>query len=78
VSQFTLFANTKKGAKPDFHAAAKGEAAKSLYDTVLGKVAKGMPNGKEDIADGVFGAMMDVSLINDGPVTITLDTEKKE
>ncbi|CDO56271.1 similar to Saccharomyces cerevisiae YDL219W DTD1 D-Tyr-tRNA(Tyr) deacylase [Geotrichum candidum] len=78
VSQFTLFANTKKGAKPDFHSAAKGEAAKSLYDIVLEKVSKGMPNGKEDIGDGVFGAMMDVALVNDGPVTITLDTEKKE
>ncbi|KAF5101745.1 hypothetical protein D0Z03_000536 [Geotrichum reessii] len=75
---FTLFANTKKGAKPDFHSAAKGETAKSLYDLVLDKVSKGMPNGKEDIGDGVFGAMMDVALVNDGPVTITLDTEKKE
>lgn len=78
VSQFTLLANVKKGAKPDFHGAAKGEEAKSLYNLVLEKVAAGLPNGKEDIGDGVFGAMMDVALVNDGPVTIELDTEKDD
>lgn len=78
VSQFTLLANVKKGAKPDFHAAAKGDAARTLYNLVLDKVANGMVNGKNDVGDGVFGAMMDVALVNDGPVTIELDTEKDD
>lgn len=78
VSQFTLLANVKKGAKPDFHGAAKGEDARELYSRVLDKVAAGLPNGRDDIADGVFGAMMDVALINDGPVTIELDTQKDD
>lgn len=68
----------KKGAKPDFHGAAKGDEARNLYNLVLEKVASGMPNGKEDIGDGVFGAMMDVALVNDGPVTIELDTRKSD
>lgn len=77
VSQFTLLANTKKGAKPDFHGAAKGDEARSLYNQVLEKVAAGMPKGREDVGDGVFGAMMDVALVNDGPVTIQVDTSKE-
>lgn len=76
VSQFTLFANIKKGAKPDFHRAAKGPDAKGLYEKVLDKIGSGLPNGRESVHDGVFGAMMDVSLVNDGPVTIELDTKK--
>lgn len=78
VSQFTLLANVKKGAKPDFHAAAKGDHARELYSLVLEKVAGGLANGKEDVGDGVFGAMMDVALVNDGPVTIELDTQKDD
>ncbi|ODQ68265.1 hypothetical protein NADFUDRAFT_48915 [Nadsonia fulvescens var. elongata DSM 6958] len=73
VSQFTLFANVKKGTKPDFHAAAKGEGAKVIYDKVLDKVAQGMT---KPVQDGVFGAMMDVALVNDGPVTIQFDTKE--
>jgi D-tyrosyl-tRNA(Tyr) deacylase len=72
VSQFTLLANVKKGAKPDFHAAAKGEEARRLYRTVLEKVAAGLASGL--VGDGEFGAMMDVALVNDGPVTIEIDT----
>ncbi|VVT54389.1 uncharacterized protein SAPINGB_P004051 [Magnusiomyces paraingens] len=74
VSQFTLYANIKKGAKPDFHRAAKGDIARELYAKVLDLVAAGMPNGKDDVKDGVFGAMMDVALVNDGPVTIEVDS----
>lgn len=79
VSQFTLFAQVKKGSKPDFHRAGKEEFARELYGKVLDLVAQGMPNGKEDVKDGVFGATMDVALVNDGPVTIQIDTrESKE
>lgn len=78
VSQFTLLATVKKGAKPDFHAAAKGEVARELYAKVLQGVAEGLPGGEKDVKDGVFGAMMDVALVNDGPVTIELDTREKK
>ncbi|CAD6883957.1 unnamed protein product [Tilletia laevis] len=77
VSQFTLLANVQKGSKPDFHQAAKGEAAKALYDKVLAGVRKALP-GVDKVQDGVFGAMMDVALVNDGPVTILLDTADKK
>jgi D-tyrosyl-tRNA(Tyr) deacylase len=75
VSQFTLFGNIKKGAKPDFHNAAKGPRAQELYNQVLEKVKEGLPCG--EVGDGVFGAMMDVALVNDGPVTIEYDTKKE-
>ena len=68
VSQFTLMANTKKGSKPDFHAAAKPETAKELYDVFVAKVRSLYEADK--IKDGVFQAMMDVELINDGPVGV--------
>lgn len=74
VSQFTLFAKIKKGQKPDFHNAAKGPEAKELYDQVLAKIQAGLPEGNH-VKDGVFGAMMDVALVNDGPVTIQYDTK---
>lgn len=75
VSQFTLYASIQKGTKPDFHAAAKGDGAAELYNKVKQLVAQSMPNGTDDVADGEFGAMMDVSLVNDGPVTIQYDTK---
>jgi D-aminoacyl-tRNA deacylase len=71
VSQFTLLASTKKGNKPDFHGAAGGEHAKILYDTFVNKVRALYEN--ERVKDGVFQAMMDVGLVNDGPVTIELE-----
>ncbi|RMD42428.1 hypothetical protein DV735_g2709, partial [Chaetothyriales sp. CBS 134920] len=75
VSQFTLYASTKKGNKPDFHGAAKGDFAKELYEYFFSKVrASYQP---ERVKDGVFQAMMQVSLVNDGPVTLELDTESK-
>lgn len=72
ISQFTLHANTKRGAKPDFHGSAKGECARELYDGVVAKLRSIL--GPLRVADGEFGAMMQVSSINDGPVTILLDT----
>ncbi|KAF1809725.1 hypothetical protein P152DRAFT_451679 [Eremomyces bilateralis CBS 781.70] len=72
VSQFTLLASTKKGNKPDFHRSAAGDVAKNLYTTFFQKVQKLYSEDK--VKDGVFQAMMDVALVNDGPVTITIDT----
>lgn len=66
VSQFTLFASTKKGSKPDFHGAAKPEIAKELYDHFLSSLRAKYP--PERVKDGVFQAMMQVALVNDGPV----------
>lgn len=72
VSQFTLHASLKKGNKPDFHLSASGEKAKTLYQTFFSRV--GDLHGTEKVKDGVFAAMMDVALVNDGPVTIQIDT----
>ena len=75
VSQFTLYGNIKKGTKPDFHRAAKGETAKNLYNEFLGLLKTAI--GEDRVKDGEFGAMMDVLLVNDGPVTIVYDTLDK-
>ena len=72
ISQFTLYANCKKGRRPSFIDAAKPNVSSPLYDyfnEVLEK--KGV-----NVERGVFGAMMEVSLINDGPVTIILDSKE--
>lgn len=66
VSQFTLLASTKKGSKPDFHGAMGGEDAKRLYQYFYRKVQEGYTADK--VKDGVFQAMMQVALVNDGPV----------
>lgn len=70
VSQFTLMANTRKGNKPDFHGAAKPEVAKELYEYFVARI--GELHGSEKVKDGVFQAMMQVALVNDGPVRLTL------
>lgn len=68
VSQFTLLASTKKGHKPDFHGAAGGEKARELYDYFYSKVQELYSADK--VKNGVFQAMMDVGLVNDGPVCV--------
>jgi D-tyrosyl-tRNA(Tyr) deacylase len=75
VSQFTLHAKTKKGARPSFIHAARPETAIPMYERFVRQLEDHL---KRPVATGRFGAMMEVDLINDGPVTITLDTRNKE
>ena len=75
VSQFTLFAMTKKGNRPSYFKAAKSEISEPLYNEFCGKL-KNITN--KEIEKGIFGADMKVSLINDGPVTIWIDSKNKE
>jgi D-tyrosyl-tRNA(Tyr) deacylase len=75
VSQFTLHAKTKKGNRPSYIRAARPEIAVPLYNSFINRISALM--GKQ-AATGEFGAMMDVELINDGPVTIIIDTKEKE
>jgi D-tyrosyl-tRNA(Tyr) deacylase len=73
VSQFTLLASTKKGNKPDFHKSAGGDKAKELYSAFFAKVQE--LYDKDKVKDGVFQAMMDVALVNDGPVGVNFTSE---
>ncbi|MBM3419528.1 MAG: D-tyrosyl-tRNA(Tyr) deacylase [Bacteroidetes bacterium] len=75
ISQFTLHARIKKGNRPSYIEAAGPESAVPLYETFIGKMESLLP-GK--IRTGVFGAEMMVSLINDGPVTIIIDSKNRE
>ena len=72
ISQFTLYADTKKGNRPAFTGAAKPDLATALYDQFNQKLAQTVP-----VQTGEFGADMKVSLVNDGPVTIVLDTKAR-
>jgi D-tyrosyl-tRNA(Tyr) deacylase len=75
VSQFTLHAQTRKGNRPSFIRAARPDQAVPLYETMLESL--GTLTGSA-VAAGEFGAMMEVSLVNDGPVTIWMDTKDRE
>ena len=74
VSQFTLHASTQKGTRPSFNAAARPEQARPLYEQFVGQLgaALGRP-----VATGEFGAAMEVSLVNDGPVTLIIDSRNR-
>jgi len=75
VSQFTLYASTRKGARPSYSAAAPPEIAAPIFASFLQALEREL--GRR-VATGVFGADMDVSLVNDGPVTIWLDSANRE
>jgi D-tyrosyl-tRNA(Tyr) deacylase len=75
VSQFTLYASTKKGSRPSWSRAARGEVSQPLFERFVGKleVLLGKP-----VPTGQFGADMQIRLVNDGPVTLTLDSKNPE
>ncbi|TCD02606.1 D-aminoacyl-tRNA deacylase [Pedobacter psychroterrae] len=75
ISQFTLFASTKKGNRPGFTRAARSDKAIPLYEEMIKRLS--LLLGKE-IQTGIFGADMKISLVNDGPVTILMDTKNKD
>jgi D-aminoacyl-tRNA deacylase len=72
VSQFTLLGDVRRGRRPSFVAAARGEPAQRLYE----RVAAGLRDAGLSVAEGRFGADMQVALINDGPVTILVDSKR--
>ena len=74
ISQFTLFASTKKGNRPSFSLSAPPETAIPLFDQFIQTMDKLM-NGR--VKTGLFGAHMEVALVNDGPVTITIDSKDR-
>lgn len=75
VSQFTLYASVKKGNRPSWNRAARGDVSQPLFDQFVVRLAAEL--GKP-VPTGVFGADMAVSLINDGPVTLTIDSKTPE
>lgn len=75
VSQFTLHASTKKGNRPSYLKAAKPEIAVPLYESFIVQIEQDL---KKKVGSGVFGADMKVDLLNDGPVTIIIDTKNRE
>ncbi len=74
TSQFTLFAKTRKGAKPDFHLAMPARDAIKIYENFIRKLQSQYAH----VYDGKFGEYMEISLVNDGPITIIVDSESKE
>jgi D-tyrosyl-tRNA(Tyr) deacylase len=75
VSQFTLFASTRKGTRPSWHRAARPDHAIPLYELLVEQLSAQLGRCVET---GRFGAMMQVALVNDGPVTLLIDTKTRE
>ena len=75
VSQFTLHASTKKGNRPSYIRAAKPNVSIPVYEKLISEIEVAL---NKKVGTGEFGAMMDVSLINDGPVTIIIDSKQKD
>lgn len=75
VSQFTLHASTKKGNRPSYVKASKPDVAIPMYEKMIAQLEKDL---NKKIQTGIFGADMKVELLNDGPVTIVIDTKNKE
>lgn len=75
VSQFTLYASVKKGNRPSWSRAARGDISQPLFERFVGKLADEL--GKP-VPTGVFGADMQVALVNDGPVTVSVDSKQPE
>ena len=75
ISQFTLFAATKKGNRPGFTRAARPDKAIPMYESMISKLSTLI---NKDVQTGIFGADMKIRLLNNGPVTITIDTKNKE
>ena len=75
VSQFTLYASVKKGNRPSWNRAARGDVSQPLFERFVAKLAAEL--GKP-VPTGVFGADMQVALVNDGPVTLTIDSRQPE
>lgn len=75
VSQFTLHASTKKGNRPSYIRASKPDFAIPMYEKMIGQLEADL---RRKIQTGIFGADMEVELLNDGPVTIVIDTKNKE
>lgn len=75
ISQFTLHASTKKGNRPSYIKASKPDIAIPLYEKMIRQLSQDL---QKPIATGIFGADMKVSLLNDGPVTIVIDSKQKE
>ncbi len=75
ISQFTLHASTQKGTRPSFTAAARPELAEPLYEQFVAQLSAALDR---PVQTGEFGAMMNVALVNDGPVTLIIDSKKRE
>lgn len=74
ISQFTLYGDAQKGNRPGFSEAAKPEIAIPLYEKFIDRLKENL--GAEKVKTGIFGAMMQVKIINDGPVTIIIESKK--
>ena len=75
ISQFTLYGDTRKGNRPNFTEAAKPELAEKLYEKFVARVKQNL--GGEKVKAGIFAAMMEVKIINDGPVTILVESKEQ-